>query len=68
MDDRKEPGPQSFFCEAGAGESNGEVVGPGDPRREKGQKGKASESKKAEAGKAEVSQGGPVVTYGLNCV
>jgi len=52
MDDRKEPGPQSFFCEAGIGESNGEVVGTVDPRKGKSQKGKASEGKEGEAGKA----------------
>ena len=60
MDDRKEPGPQSFFCEAGAGESNGEVIGTGDRRGFRDKKVKKEEIEEKEEGRAEVSRGGPV--------
>jgi len=62
MDDRKEPGPQSFFCEAGTGDPNGEVDGPGDRRGFRDKKVKKEEIEEKEEGRAEVSQSGLVAT------
>jgi len=60
MDDRKEPGPQSFFCEAGTGDANGEVIGTGDRRGFRDKKVKKEEIEEKEKGRSEVSRGGPV--------